>query len=581
MGLSKNNISKKNDIFFFSIFFLIALIASYLRVFQIETRPLHSDEAVNFLFVEQTNSSGYYPYSHENYHGPLFFYIVTGLVNQFGDSIFALRAAAIFAGIFCLVSLFGFIPTARKSFILFSAALVAFSPSLIFFSRYAIHETQLVLATLIFALSIYNWHLLRKPFWLYLAGLSLCLMMVTKETFIISAFALFCSFLLLGDYKNVLKDLLQQKIHLFFSALITIFLTAYIYSAGFKWYPGLLEFFQAFPQWFARNHTDTGHQKPFIYYLKGVILESEIAIPFILSIAIILYIILFSISLVKREKVKLFLKGSSPLFMFFGVWTIIILLVYFYIKSLKISEPIEPYLPLIFSQIIILFLLLFSTPFVKTEKIKLFFKSCDPLLLFLGAWTIITFLVYSFVKYKTAWLIINITFPAQLFMAKFFSGIFELPRKSTKLISLIGLSAVIFFQTENALKFNFAELPLPGTDILLSKSIPYGPGNPFSYVHTAPGTLSVVNDLQAYLEKKPNAKILVGIEGYFPIPYYLRHFQKRIAYTTNFNLEDALSRYDVLVLDYYRHNLLRPEFDKKYYRLSDYKESFTYFRKID
>ena len=134
---------------------------------------------------------------------------------------------------------------------------------------------------------------------------------------------------------------------------------------------------------------------------------------------------------------------------------------------------------------------------------------------------------------------------------------------------------------ENALKFNFAELPLPGTDILLSKSIPYGPGNPFSYVHTAPGTLSVVNDLQAYLEKKPNAKILVGIEGYFPIPYYLRHFQKRIAYTTNFNLEDALSRYDVLVLDYYRHNLLRPEFDKKYYRLSDYKESFTYFRKID
>ncbi len=78
---------------------LIIIIATLFRCWMIDTRPLHSDEGVNFLFVQTTNREGYYPYSHVNYHGPLFFYLITWAVNLIGESEFGLRFIAILFGI--------------------------------------------------------------------------------------------------------------------------------------------------------------------------------------------------------------------------------------------------------------------------------------------------------------------------------------------------------------------------------------------------------------------------------------------------------------------------------------------------
>ncbi|MCB0340148.1 MAG: hypothetical protein KDD53_11115, partial [Bdellovibrionales bacterium] len=52
----------------------IGYLAYVLRTYEIGLRPLHNDEGVNFYFLQEIGRLGYYPYSHENYHGPLYFY---------------------------------------------------------------------------------------------------------------------------------------------------------------------------------------------------------------------------------------------------------------------------------------------------------------------------------------------------------------------------------------------------------------------------------------------------------------------------------------------------------------------------
>ncbi|MBP9837423.1 MAG: TIGR03663 family protein [Proteobacteria bacterium] len=511
MSGSVTNNSKEKLIFWMS-FILILIMAIFLRFFEIELRPPHNDESVNFLFYEQTNRMGYYPYSHENYHGPLYFYIITALINIFGDSLIVLRASAIAAGISCILFLAMFQNKLGKKFVILASLFIATSPSLLFFSRYAIHETLLTFGTLMLGLSLFYWMEEKKSFFIYLSAFALAILITTKETFPIALISTALPIFFLYPPKSIWQNLSGSKSHIIYASLVLILLTLFTFSAGFRWYQGISEMFLAFPQWFARSKTDVGHFKPFFYYLSDVIAVTE---PHV-ALAIIFFPVICLIFTIQNL-----------------------------IQHKSLKEQILPDMRLT---------------------------------LFLAFWTIVSFLFYSQIKYKTVWLIINITLPAQLFLASLLSK-FNLKKTFQIIIFILLLAVILKIQITNSLKYNYSTFPLPFTEIAVTDSIPYGPGNPYSYVHTSKGTVELVAEVEKYWQAKPDAKILVGVNGYFPLPYYFRKKVSQCAYAKTNDIDKSALEYDIMILDFYTQKWDNPSWDKKYYRLSDYQESYTYFKK--
>ncbi|MFN8389649.1 MAG: TIGR03663 family protein [Bdellovibrionota bacterium] len=574
------------------IVFTGLIVASLqLRTFQIDTRPPHSDESVNFLFVETTNRMGYYPYSHENYHGPLFFYIITGLVNLLGDSLLGLRAGSIICGTLTVVALLLFVELEGWSFVLISALMIAISPSMVFFSRYAIHEPLLVLSSLLFAASLYRWTVSHRVREIYLAALAVAIMITTKETFAIIFFSVGLAILAvtvrkedlreipklpslarwlsvigsillgaaaagrtypspqtaaaIGMHQNLVAALMVLAVTLSCVAVSAMIYSAYrsqfpflraqlthvsfafaavlvavmgTFSAGFRWFDGLGEMARAIPQWVGRSSSDTGHVKVFQYYLNSVLWVTEPSLVLGLCGVVLLVLLSAILSFVRGD-------GFRPL----------------------------------------------VGPALGKQGRALIFS---------GVWLLSAFLVYSAIPYKTVWLIINLSLPALLFVSAAISALIRSPLFDARLAGLGFLLWATYSQFQSMLHYNFVELPLPGTKVALAESVPYGPMNPFSYVHTSPGTLDVVQEVFDYWKVKPKARVLIGIEGYFPLPYYFRKHASQCAYMKITDIDKASQEYDIMILDYYKQNWDHAGWTKRYHRLSDYAESYTYFRTL-
>ena len=174
------------------------------------------------------------------------------------------------------------------------------------------------------------------------------------------------------------------------------------------------------------------------------------------------------------------------------------------------------------------------------------------------AWSTLSFVVYSFVKYKTPWLILNLTLPLILLLCAWINLLFE--RKASLLFFLSG--SILFWSGVVSLHFNFKNLS--------SKT------NPLMYVHTHQGMLDLVSDIKNYIQDKPKSRILVGVDQYWPLPYYLRDYADKLAYLSDPKPKNYTKEYQVMILD-----SSKPWKSKKhaakYYRLSDVQESYTYF----
>ncbi len=510
---------KRKRLLSVSLIAVFAAIALYLRVFEIDVRPPHSDEGVNFLFVETTNREGYYPYSHENYHGPLFFYLTTWIVNTFGDSLLGLRGISILSGVLTVLLLAAFVPLEGWIFSLVAALLVALSPSEVFFSRYAIHEPLFVLETLALALCCYYWCRTRRPRYVYGAAIVAAALVATKETFPICIVSVGLGMLAVCRWKGLRDGLLSQRQLIGWAYLLGLLSTVTVFSGGLRWPGGIREMFMALPQWVGRSHSDVGHIKPALYYLNDVIAVTE---PQLLAV---------------------------------------------FIAALV--------LPVLGSLI----------GFVREEMQPSFFGRHAPLAAFLTAWSVSTLLVYSTIGYKTVWLIINMTFPMTLLAALALTALIESSAAPVRYAGMFVTAVVAVFSWNNTLKYNFLHSPFlaPVFGVpaeALAESYPYGPHNPFSYVHTSPGMVEVVAKVEEYWRKKPDARVLVGVEGYFPLPYYFRSKPNQCAYFVPTNIEEEAKKYDIMILDFYKHKWTSAEWDQHYFRLSDYAESYTYFKKL-
>lgn len=449
---------------FLVLIVVIIVLVAASRLVLLDLRPLHHDEGVNYFFAKNIVSGDGYRYDPLNYHGPFYFFVLALSFLVFGISEFSLRFPAAVAGIFlALLPLFLFRDYKEKWII---SLFLLISPSLLFYSRYSIHESSYVLFSF---LSIYFLSLILERRELeYLPYFAICaaLLFTIKETAIIMSFVLIL--MMAFSFKKIIEIPFKENYwNIGMSVILFIFVYALLFTNFFSYWQGLTDSFRSFLPWMDRGMHEIGHDKPFYYY--GWLL-------------------------IKYE------------------------------------------LPLV--------ILGFAGLFYTFRDSRVFVRNC--FIWFLGI-----FLIYSFISYKTPWLIINMSVPL-CFLASFgVSGLWNSGKgriymKSFFIISIIYLG---FF----AVYLNFLH--------------PWQPDNTYAYVHTSADVLSLVATVNGIADagikkqvggitgmaigessdiEKKRILIVSTESDYWPLPFYFD--DRDVAYLTVNDSYSDFEDYDIFIV---------------------------------
>ncbi|MDP6823884.1 MAG: TIGR03663 family protein [Dehalococcoidia bacterium] len=157
------------------------LVALAMRLYDLGGRAVHHDESLHGYFSWQLfNGNGY---AHDPLmHGPFLFHITAGSFFLFGDNDFTLRLApALFGTALVLTPLLLRNRLGNVS-ALIVAGMLAFSPSLLYFSRFARNDIFVALWTIALVAMVWRYMDDRRPRYVYLTAALVSLGFATKET---------------------------------------------------------------------------------------------------------------------------------------------------------------------------------------------------------------------------------------------------------------------------------------------------------------------------------------------------------------------------------------------------------------
>src|SRR6201995_703853 len=248
---------------------LILLFAAVVRFMYLDLKPPHFDEGINGWFRDQMTKTGYYAYDPTNYHGPLHFYILDASLTLFGRNLWALRLPVVLASLIAIFWIFLFRPFFSRIVCYLAAFGMAISPGFIFYDRYSIHESWMVLFLIVTFWGILGILTSREPryFWGFILGITG--MILTKETYIIhlAAFAAAGCLVLIWnrlskrETSNPPAGRLPGK-HIVGAIVVGVALIIFFYSGNFRNWSGLAGLYEAFLPWTKTGIDAPGHGKP-------------------------------------------------------------------------------------------------------------------------------------------------------------------------------------------------------------------------------------------------------------------------------------------------------------------------------
>ena len=265
----------------------ILTLAFALRVAWLGVKPPHFDEGVNGWFVDAMTRDGFYHYDPTNFHGPLHFYVLFISQTLFGRDILALRLPLALVSTGCVALVLAYRCYLGERVCQIAALAMAISPAMVFYGRYAIHESWLLFFLLLTAWGAAGLWRFGHRRHLWAAALGLTGMILTKETYLIhvTAFILAVPCLLFYEkrfrstrfafagWKFGRRDVV--KVTGICAGLIVFF-----YTGGLLDWPGiepppsgprgsLAGLYECFGAW-VRTGTanETHHEKPWHYWLQ-------------------------------------------------------------------------------------------------------------------------------------------------------------------------------------------------------------------------------------------------------------------------------------------------------------------------
>ncbi len=177
---------------------LATLMAAWLRLPNLSLRPMHGDEAIHAAKFNELWSTGRYSYDPREYHGPTLYYFAWPLAQLSGaqsyaalsESTLRLSTALFGIGLIPLLWLvrdgFDSAEHKRRAWIAWAGLLCAASPIFVFYARYFIQEMLLVFWSFAAIGCAWRFQIEKKAHWIIGLGLSLGLMLATKETAVIA-----------------------------------------------------------------------------------------------------------------------------------------------------------------------------------------------------------------------------------------------------------------------------------------------------------------------------------------------------------------------------------------------------------
>ncbi len=253
-----------------TVFAVLALLAFAVRLPQLGERPMHTDESVNAYITGELLAGHAYHYDPQDRHGPALYMMAKPLAQMLGAKNFAgltetqLRLGPVLTGAFTVflfgagVEMFGFTVCVA------GALLFAFAPLPLYYSRYFIHETLFVAATLGLILSL--WRALEtESVWpAAFAGFCAALMLAVKETCVLHFFALGVAAIafIWARPRKPGAAALQAALA---AGLVFVLAAVMLFTWFGKDWRGLADLSRAIPSFTARAGGE-GHEKPVWYY---------------------------------------------------------------------------------------------------------------------------------------------------------------------------------------------------------------------------------------------------------------------------------------------------------------------------
>ncbi len=155
-------------------------IALLLRVWGLGDRAVHHDESLHGFFAWDLYQGRQYLHNPLT-HGMFLFHIIAGTFFLFGDNDFTLRlsmavfGAALVATPLLLRNRMGQVAT------LLAAVMITFSPTLLYFSRFARNDIFIAVFTIMLIGAMFRYVDERKDRWLYVAAAAIALGFTAKE----------------------------------------------------------------------------------------------------------------------------------------------------------------------------------------------------------------------------------------------------------------------------------------------------------------------------------------------------------------------------------------------------------------
>lgn len=247
----------------------ILLLAALLRLWGLDIKPPHFDEGINGWFVDQMRANGFYRYDPENYHGPLYFYGLFVSLTLLGRNLWALRLPSVLAGIASVWLALRFDRFFGKGPARLAALALAVSPAAVFYGRYAIHESWLVLslmATMLGFLGLWR-DGGRRDLGIAVAGITG--MLLLKETAVIHLACMALAAGCLVVWGRIVPPafsmpVARQSWQPRDAALFTVMalgVWVFFYSGTFLNWQGVPDFFRAYFKWFQTGTGAGGHEK--------------------------------------------------------------------------------------------------------------------------------------------------------------------------------------------------------------------------------------------------------------------------------------------------------------------------------
>jgi len=156
-------------------------VAILMRLFDLGSRAVHHDESLHGVFANNfANGEGYI--HNPLMHGPFLFHSTAASFFLFGTSDFTLRLVeALFGALLIFVPLL-LRPRLGNVGTLLVALMLAFSPTLLYFSRFARNDIFMAVWTLALVGVVWRYMDEKQTKWLYAAAALMALGFATKET---------------------------------------------------------------------------------------------------------------------------------------------------------------------------------------------------------------------------------------------------------------------------------------------------------------------------------------------------------------------------------------------------------------